>query len=116
MNFGILTWMICFGLSFAFEKWNWAEQGEAFFYLCLCIGIFCFIFGIFAGIPKLYRKTPLNILKYIGLWVWNLIILGFGMEILFSWAALKILEVDFYVAYQIIVLGKSLRTIAKRKK
>lgn len=96
----LVTWLICFGLSFAVASFGWAERGEAFMYIYLGAMLLLWL-----GRAIVYCLTSGKSWKFILVLV-AMLILIFAAEVLLAmggtWIVNKLFDVDFYVAYQII--------------
>lgn len=108
-------WFICFGLSFLVQSWGWAEQGKAFLYIDLGVGVLIVValiaIVIIAGLADGFAAEAGGIS-----FLTVLITAGIIAIILFAtWGATKLFDVDFYVAYQIMTFGQCLCTRNKKK-
>lgn len=102
-NFAL--WFICFGLSFLFESFGWAEQGKAFLFINLgAIGL------IIALLILVYLFTGDGLGEQIGIPVIAAVIYGAVITVILfaTWGATKLFNVDYYVAFQIMTFGQCL--------
>ena len=110
-------WFIAFGLSFLVsEVFKWTEQGKAFIYIhlggAIVIILALAIILIIAGLVVREEKTKANISSLL------LMLEAAGtlaITLFATWAASKLFNVDFFVAYQIMTFGQCLCTENKKK-
>ena len=110
-----VVWFVCFGLSFLFESFGWAEQGKAFFFID--VGVEFFLILVLLAIIKTggsmygYNNEAIVaslLIVFITIGVLAVIMVA-------TWVATKLFDVDFYVAYQIMTFGQCLCTNNKKK-
>ena len=101
---------ICYGLSFLVEKWGWATQGEAFFYIMIGSGILLFLSCCILGDYLIKSRGRFTL---IGAWgqFKRLVI-----TIITTWVATKLFDVDFFIAYQLMTFGQCLCSTTTTKK
>lgn len=105
-------WFLCFGLSYLIQSLNWMEQGKAFLMIHLSVSavllLICLIIYLFLG-NDLGQHLSFSFVT-IGIMAFTIAITLFA-----TWIATKIFNVDFYVAYQIMVFGRCLCSSADKK-
>lgn len=102
-------WFIVFGLSYLVsDVFGWTEQGKAFLYIHLGAGVvialaliaILVIAGFAGGLAaKANGISSLVVLTTAG---------AIAITLFATWGATKLFDVDFYVAYQIMVFGQCL--------
>lgn len=110
------TWFIVFGLSFLVsEVFGWTEQGKAFLYIHLGVGVVIIIglviFLVIAGLAT-REAAEANAVSFLIV----LVTAGtLAITLFATWGATKLFNVDFFVAYQIMTFGQCLCTENKKK-
>ena len=102
------VWFTCFGLSFLVsDVFGWTEQGRAFLVIDLGLGILVTLLIMATGSAKReYGVTSLAVLITAG---------RLAINLLATWGATKLFDVDFFVAYQIMTFGICLCADSKKK-
>ena len=101
-------WFTCFVLSLLMGEFGWIDQGRAFLYVYLVFIALVFIWATF----KILRKGVVDNKKLSATIASILIAFGGIMAVavmLFAaWGATKLVQVDYFVAFQIMTFGACL--------
>lgn len=105
-----LIWFIFFGISFLISSLKWAEQGKAFMFIYVAWPVLLFIVSLFRflfycrknGAEEIEIKTTIDIL--------SLVIL-----LLATWVATQLLNVDYYITFQMVTFGACLGRYSGKK-
>lgn len=108
-------WFVCFGLSFLVESWGLTEQGKAFFYIHLGVGILIILaliaIVVIVGIAE-RCVAEANGISFIAVLITAA---SLALVLFATWGATKLFNVDFYVAYQIMTFGQCMCTDSKKE-
>ena len=106
LNFNLfITFLVVLGLSYAANITGISTQGTAFVYL-IAILILMTSLRIFLGVTiNEYKTSKLLVIVFM--------IALFGITLLASYTSIKILDVDFGTAFQLITFGIAIHTIRK---
>lgn len=99
-KFGV--WFIVFGLSFLIsDVFGWTEQGKAFLYIHLGVSVILILIAMLIIVAGLARGSAVesNVAPIL------LLFITVCVDLLATWGATKLFDVDFYVAYQIMTFG-----------
>ena len=93
-----VLWVISFAFSFPLSEIGMIEQGKIFLCMHIIASSVFFVVETFIHILKNDFSRPL---------VFDFVfILEIALTLIASWGVSKIFTIDFYVAYEIITLGK----------
>ena len=108
----IISWFIIFGLSHLIGYLGWASQGSAFIVIYLGFYVVtALIWIILAAISDyaLKNKSYSMISQFFSVATTINTVLLIGFVLLSVWIATLLWNIDFYVAFQIMTFGFSLR-------
>ena len=103
----LICWFTILGLSFLVEKLGWIEQGKAFFWIDLILLLI--IVGVSTIVAVVERKS--SVVKAL-----ISLVIVVGISILATWGVAELYNIDFYITYQIISLGKCFVMLEKKNK
>ncbi len=99
----LITWLVCFGLSFVVQSLGWAEQGKAFIWMHM--GAMVLVAVSVAILFALTLRESFVILIGSALMTGLMSVISLLLPIGLAWVGSKLFDVDFYVVYQIMSLG-----------
>lgn len=111
-----VLWFIGFGLSFLSESLGWAEQGKAFMYIHLGIGVIAMLVHIACmmilsiKVDRVAEEIWNSILKALIAAVYIVI------RLFVIWSVARFFNVEFFVTYQIVTFGQCLCLCESAKK
>ena len=110
------TWFIIFGISFLVsDVFKWTEQGKAFFFIHLGLGIVMIVGLVIALIIAGLATKESEEASTISFVVILLTSITLAITLFATWGATKLFGIDYYVAYQIMTLGQCLCIDNKKK-
>ena len=109
-------WFVVFGLSFLVsDVFHWTEQGKAFLYIHLSIGIIILLgVAVILVIGGLFTRevAMTSAVSFLLVFMTAGIL---AITLFATWGATRLFGVDFFVAYQIMTFGQCLCSENKNK-
>ena len=99
----LITWLVCFGLSFVVQGLGWAEQGKAFMWMHMGAGVLLAVIVAILFAMTLRESFTILVGSVLMTALMGVIVLLFPIGL--AWVGSKLFAVDFYVVYQIMSLG-----------
>ena len=111
-----VLWFIYFGLSFLVEGLGWAEQGKAFMYIDIGIDVLFLLIHIAIDVYEHFAESSIFLNHGDSFQLAFAASSSIALLLLVTWGVTKLFNVDFYVAYQILMIGRCLYAAPKSKK
>ena len=103
----IIGWLIYFGLSFLIsDKFGWTSQGRAFFYIYIGFDILIFVLFVAFLTLSAFNKDLRDLAGLFTFEIDVLRIVDILITLLASYITTKLLNVDYFKAFQIMTLGQ----------
>ena len=99
----LITWLVCFGLSFVVQGLGWTEQGKAFMWINLGATVLVAVIVAISLVLMVRESFAISVVAVLMTTLSSVIALLLPIGL--AWVGSKLFDVDFYVVYQIMSLG-----------